>query len=73
MTPWMASTASAGVLKSGELETTPQIIARLRNFTCLPPLATLTSSACVLVGVQVQTLNATIQLPVVAASAVHLQ
>ena len=33
----MASTASAGELKSGELETTPPIIARLRNVTCPPP------------------------------------
>jgi len=37
MTPWMASTASAGALKSGESETTPPIIARLRNVTCPPP------------------------------------
>jgi len=31
MTPWMASTASAGAIKSGESETTPPIIARLHN------------------------------------------
>jgi len=37
MTPWMASTASAVALKSSELETTPPIIARLRNVTCPPP------------------------------------
>ena len=37
MTPWMASTASAGALKSGESETTPPIIARLRNVTYPPP------------------------------------
>ena len=30
MTAWIASTASAGGLKSGESETTPPIIARLR-------------------------------------------
>ena len=29
MTPWMASTASAGALKIGESETTPPIIARV--------------------------------------------
>ena len=34
MTPWMASTASAGALKSGELETTPPIIVWLSNVTC---------------------------------------
>ena len=37
MTPWMASTASAGELKIGESETTPPIIAQLCNVTC-PPL-----------------------------------
>jgi len=31
MTTWMASTASAGALKSGESETTPPIIAWLRT------------------------------------------
>jgi len=36
MKPLVASTASAGVLKSGELETTPQIIAWLHNITCPP-------------------------------------
>jgi len=37
MTPWMATTASAGALKNGESETTPPIIARLHNVTCPPP------------------------------------
>jgi len=34
-TPWMASTASAGALKSGESGTTPPIIALLHNITNL--------------------------------------
>jgi len=33
----MASTASAGVLKSSESETTPPIIAQSHNVTCPPP------------------------------------
>jgi len=37
ITPRMAPTVSAGALKSSESETTPQIIAQLRNVTCPPP------------------------------------
>ena len=42
----IASTASAGALKSGESETTPPIIARLRNVTCPPQL----TSHCLVVS-----------------------
>jgi len=37
MTSWIACTATAGALKSGELETTPPFIVQLHIITC-PPL-----------------------------------